>query len=146
MRTSYIAKLSDEIIEEMLYTLRQEQFENGNTIFREGDMCKGIILVMDGGIDLTCTENGKSIAIDTLGPGSSLFSYSCLAEEGITLTGVAVGKTTILVLPYETLEASRSVNIEFDDELEEIEEYISKNGVPQCDYTQYRSQTLPPIE
>ena len=49
------------------------------------------------------------------------------------MTGVAVGKTSVLVLPYETLEASRNVNIYFDEELEEIEEYISQYGVPQCD-------------
>ena len=130
----------------MLYTLRQEQFENKNIIFREGDMCKGIIFVMEGGIELSCAENGNSVVIDTLGPGSSLFSYSCLTEESTTMTGVAVGKTTVLVLPYETLEASRSVNVEFDEELDEIEEYISTNGVPQCDYTHYRSHSLPPKE
>ena len=111
MRTSYIEKLSDEIIEEMLYTLRLEQFENRNVIFREGDMCKGIIFVMEGAIELSYSENRNSVVIDTLGPGSSLFSYSCLTEENITMTGVAVGKTTVLVLPYETLEASRSINI-----------------------------------
>ena len=101
----------------MLYTLRQEQFERGNVIFREGDMCKGIIFVMEGGVELSHTEEGKSIAIDTLLPGSHLFSYTCLTDERITLTGTAIRKTTVLVLPYETLEASRAVNTEFNDEL-----------------------------
>ena len=50
---SYIAHLSDDILEEMRYTLRQEQFENGNMIFREGDVCKGIMFVMEGGIELS---------------------------------------------------------------------------------------------
>ena len=31
-RTSYIEKLSEDIIEEMVYTLKKEQFENGNVI------------------------------------------------------------------------------------------------------------------
>ena len=108
-------------------------------------MCKGIIFVMEGGVEISYTENGNSIVIDTLVQGSSLFSYSCLAEESSTLTGIAVGKTTVLVLPYETLEASRSVNADFNAELEVIEEYISKNGVPPCDYTRYEKRTYPPI-
>ena len=53
MRTSYIEKLPDEILEVMLYTLRLEQFENGNIIFREGDKCRGILIVMDGCISLS---------------------------------------------------------------------------------------------
>ena len=50
----------------MLYTLRQEHFENRNTVFREGELCKGIIFVMEGGIELSHTEHGKSIVVDTL--------------------------------------------------------------------------------
>ena len=57
-RTSYIEKLSEDIIEEMVYTLKQEQFENGNTIFREGEQCKGIIFVMEGNIELSHSESG----------------------------------------------------------------------------------------
>ena len=122
----------------MLYTLRQEQFEDGNVIFREGDNCKGIIFVMEGGVEISYTENGHSIVIDTLVQDSSLFSYSCLADESIPLTGVAVGKTSVLVLPYETLEASRNVNMDFNAKLLEIEDYIEKNGVPRCDYKRFQ--------
>ena len=87
-------------------------------------MCKGIIFVMEGGIELSHHEEGKQIVIDTLLSGSHLFSYTCLTDERITLTGVALEKTTLLVLPYETIEASRKVNSEFNFELEEIEEYL----------------------
>ena len=126
----------------MLYTLRQEQFENRNLIFKEGEMCKGVIFVMEGGIELSHTEEGKSIVIDTLLPGSHLFSYTCLTDERVTLTGCALGKTTLLVLPYETLEASRSANADFNDELQAIEDYLQENGVPRCDYTRYRRLTI----
>ena len=61
------------------------------------------------------------------------------------MTGIAVGKTTVLVLPYDTLDASRCVNNNFNAELEAIEEFISNNGVPLCDYTRHPSQKLTPI-
>ena len=60
---------------------------------------------MEGGIELSHTEDGQSIVIDSLMQGSFLFSYTCLTEERISLSGVAVGKTTVIVLPYEALQA-----------------------------------------
>ena len=50
------------------------------------------------------------------------------------MKGVALGKTTMIVLPYETLDASRGVSNELNKELEIIENFISINGVPLCDY------------
>ena len=138
-RTSYIEKLSEDIIEEMVYTLKQEQFENGNVIFREGEQCKGIIFVMEGNIELSHSESGQSIVLDNLLAGSYLFAYTCLTEEKTSITGIARGKTTILVLPYQTLEATRRVSEEFNEALEAIEDYITYNGVPRCDYTRYRA-------
>ena len=99
-RTTYFEKLSEDIIEEMVYTLKQEQFENGNVIFKEGEICKGIIFVMEGNIELSHSEAGESIVLDNLPAGSYLFSYTCLTEERTPITGIARAKTTILVLPY----------------------------------------------
>ena len=59
------------------------------------------MFLMEGGIELSHTEHGRSVLVDTLLPGSYLFSSTCLTEERIKLTGVALGKTTVLVLPYE---------------------------------------------
>ena len=143
--TSYIEHFSDYIMEEMIYTLRQEQFEDGNVIFREGDTSKGIMYVMEGGIDLSHSEDGEQVVIDTLLTGSQLFSYTCLTDERIKLTGVALGKTTVLVLPYETLEAARSTNDDFDNALKQIEEYLMTNGNPYCDYTRHRVNRPTPI-
>ena len=77
--------------------------------------------------------------LDNLLAGSYLFAYTCLTEEKTSITGIARGKTTILVLPYQTLEVTRRVSDEFNEALEQIEEYITYNGVPRCDYTRYRA-------
>ena len=55
MRTSYLKSLPDEIVDDMIYALRQEQFENKNVVFREGEICKGLLFVMEGGIELSNT-------------------------------------------------------------------------------------------
>ena len=55
MRTSYLKSLPDEVVDDMIYALRQEQFENKNVVFREGEICKGLLFVMEGGIELSNT-------------------------------------------------------------------------------------------
>ena len=69
--------------------------------------------------------------------GSYLFSYTVLTDEKISLTGIAVGKTTVLVLPYDAIQAARNYNEDFNGEIQRVEEYITSNGVPQCDYTKF---------
>ena len=101
--------------------------------------------MLEGGIELSYLEEGRVIAVDTLLPGSHLFSYSCLTDERIALTGVALRKTTILVLPYKTLEATRNVNTDFHEELLAIEEYLMDRGVPRCDFQNFRNVMLSPL-
>ena len=69
--------------------------------------------------------------------GSYLFSFTVLTDEKISLTGIAVGKTSVLVLPYENIQAARNFNEAFNEEVKRVEEYITANGVPKCDYTRY---------
>ena len=42
------------------------------------------------------------------------------------------------LLPYETLDAARNTNDDFDNALRQIEEYLTTNGSPYCDYTRHR--------
>ena len=95
------------MIEEVVFSVKQEMFEDGNTIFQEGDPCKGVVFVMGGEIELSYQEGGKSIVVDRLGAGSYLFSYTCLTAERLPLSGVANGKTNVLVLPTQVILDAR---------------------------------------
>ena len=82
--------------------------------------------------------------MDTLVPRNQLFSYTMLTDERIKLTGTAIGKTSVLVLPYETLEVARTLNKELNTEIKRIEDYLAKNGIPYCDYTKTGPSTEEP--
>ena len=67
----------------MLHEIKQEQFENGNIVFKEGDHCRGIMYIIDGEIDLSYSKDNQSILVDTLGRGSYLFPYTSLTTEPV---------------------------------------------------------------
>ena len=81
-----------------MYMLKQEQFEADTAIFREGDPCRGIMYIMEGNIELCHVEGGREVAIDTLFPGSYLFSKTLVSGFLVQLTGIAKGKVTLLLL------------------------------------------------
>ena len=145
-RVEYFTSLTDEMIEEVVFSVKQEMFEDGNVIFQEGDTCKGVVFVMGGEIELSYQEGGKSIVVDRLGAGSYLFSYTCLSSDRLSLSGTANGKTNVLVLPTQVVADAREANEQLDFELSRIEDYIEDNGVPRCDYTRFRAYLEPPIK
>ena len=89
IRTDYFSSLPDDAIEDLVLMLKQEQFESDTAIFREGDPCRGIMYLMEGSIDLCHVEGGQEIVVDTLCPGSYLFSYTFLSGFQVQLTGIA---------------------------------------------------------
>ena len=94
--------------------------------------------LMDGQIELSHVEDGKDIAVDSLDPGSHLFSYTFLTKKPIQITGVAKGRVSVLVLPMQSLQFSRRINSKFREEISKVESYIEENGVPKLDYTRFR--------
>ena len=110
MATDYFSCLSEEAIEDLVLTLKQEQFETDTAIFKEGDTCRGIIYLIEGNIELCHVEDGQEIVVDTLCPGSYLFSYTFLAEYPVQLTGIARGKVSLLVLPQQSLNYAKRVS------------------------------------
>ena len=138
MRTDYFGNLPEDEIEDLVYMLKQEQFEHENVIFREGDACRGIMYLMEGKIEISHVEEGQDIVVDTLNPGSYLFTYTFLTIQPIQITGVAKGRVNLLVLPMNSLNFTRRLNSKLREEIYKIENYIDENGVPKCDYTRYR--------
>ena len=93
--------------------------------------------LVEGHIDICHVEKGQEIVVDSLQPGSYLFSYSFLAKMPIKLTGIAKDKVSVLLLPTQSLNYARGISRKLREEISKIEDYISNNGVPKCDYTRY---------
>lgn len=82
------------------------------------------------------------IYMDTLYPGCTIGSYSCLVQGDYTITGRAKTECLIIRLSIQTLgELRRKFEI-VDLLMLEYEEYIRDNGLPYLDYKLHRSKTL----
>ena len=109
-KTEYFNNLAEETLDDLVYMLKQEQFDAENAIFREGDPCRGIMYLMEGSIELCHVEGCREVVLDALLPGSYLFPKTLVSGFPVQLTGIAKGKVTLLVLETQSLNYARQVS------------------------------------
>src|ERR1700684_275445 len=75
------------------------EFRRKETIFSQGDICKEVLYIQEGGVRLSVVnEAGKEAVVAILGPGD-FFGEGCLAGQPIRIgTATAVTPTTALVI------------------------------------------------
>jgi CRP-like cAMP-binding protein len=75
------------------------EFEKKQTIFSQGDVCKDVMYIQQGGVRLSVVnESGKEAVVAVLGPGD-FFGEGCLAGQPIRIgTATAIAPTTALVI------------------------------------------------
>lgn len=77
------------------------EFEEGATIYRQGDRCDGVFYVLSG--QVTLSGPASSAAIATLGP-SEFFGEGCLTGQSKRLTDAhAAGATALRVIPMDEM-------------------------------------------
>ena len=77
----YFEHLSEEVLKRIFYDLRQEYYQEGDTIFNVGDAPDKMYFISQGTVDLFIpSEYGDKIRLETLTTGSSIGSYSILSD------------------------------------------------------------------
>jgi CRP/FNR family transcriptional regulator, cyclic AMP receptor protein len=76
-----------------------EKFAKKEKIFAQGDPCKNVLYIQEGGVRLSVVnEIGKEAVVAVLGPGD-FFGEGCLAGQPIRIgTATAITATTILLI------------------------------------------------
>ena len=70
---NYFQHLSVDILETLVYKLRQEYFEDGQLLFKHNDMVQQVYILADGQVDTFVSVNDEDLVLDTLRvPGSVL--------------------------------------------------------------------------
>jgi CRP/FNR family cyclic AMP-dependent transcriptional regulator len=89
------------------------EYDDGDVVFREGDVGEHLFVVMDGGI---CIRKGAGPVVAVLaefGPGE-MFGEQALVDSRVhSATATAVGETTLAVYDRETFLASLREDPEF---------------------------------
>jgi len=83
----------------------QRTFEDGEIIFDEGDEGVDLYVIQSGHIQVSRRGDDRDRVVAKLGPGEFFGEMSVVLGESRTARAVAVGRTELLELDGETLEA-----------------------------------------
>jgi CRP-like cAMP-binding protein len=83
-----------------------ERFEAGQSIFKVGQQCLCIHIIISGMVDIVIDDGEKVLILDTLGQGSYIGAYSNLLEEtyNYSARGAFRAGTIIFTLKTETIK------------------------------------------
>ena len=99
-------ELTPEEAREVAGMLGTIDLESGETLFRQGDACTAVYLVISGEVEIRIESPGQSPhSLVTLGPGAILGEMGPLIDEPRGATSVAVTDTHLAALPIGTLDA-----------------------------------------
>jgi CRP/FNR family cyclic AMP-dependent transcriptional regulator len=103
-----------------------EEFKKKEKIFAQGDLCKSVLYIQEGGVRLSVVnESGKEAVVAVLGPGDFL-GEGCLAGQPIRIgTATAITPTTVLVIEKKEMIRVLHAEHEFSDRF--ISYMLSRN-------------------
>lgn len=105
LKKLYLFKdLSDKEIDVIQGTTETKSYGPGDEVFSQGEKAHALYLIQSGSVKVHQTaENGDSIEITRIGPGSHFGEMSFLDGEPRSANASALEPTEILVVDYEKL-------------------------------------------
>src|ERR1700677_3953595 len=92
------------------------EFRRKETIFSQGDICKDVLYIQEGGVRLSVVnEAGREAVVAILGPGD-FFGEGCLAGQPIRIgTATAIAPTTTMIIEKKEMIRVLHEEHEFSD-------------------------------
>src|SRR6202451_1779921 len=92
------------------------EFQKKETIFSQGDVCRDVLYIQEGGVRLSVVnEAGREAVVAILGPGD-FFGEGCLAGQPIRIgTATAIAPTTTMIIEKKELIRVLHEEHEFSD-------------------------------
>jgi len=130
----YLRQLPDQIVEEILYSLKQDHYDAEKYLVRAGDACHSIIFIVEGQIELVAKLQDGDGVMDRFNAGAVMFMHGLLSNEVHAYSAKAVTTVKVLTLSKWTLTDLRKMSQALDDKLAEVEEYCNIFKVPAMDF------------
>ena len=135
----YFKDLSSQSLDELVYKLKLEAFEEGQVIFKIGEKIEKIYILADGLVNTYMQLNDEDLVLDSLQiPGSTLGQYSFLKKSPLTYSARAAQATNLLVLHTDQINKMRAQLPELDMAINSFSEEIVVKGMPMLDYVIFR--------
>jgi CRP-like cAMP-binding protein len=96
----YFASLPPSELGELAAGLRECHYQAGDVIFRKGDRCEGLCIVLSGRVrTVTTSAEGREQVLKVFGPGRTFAEIPVFDDEPLPADAVAVTDSTIALLP-----------------------------------------------
>jgi CRP/FNR family transcriptional regulator, cyclic AMP receptor protein len=96
----YFRAVSLDDIAEVVRTLRIRHCQKGEVVFRRGDLCEGLHIVLSGHIrTVIASADGREQVLKVFGPGRTFADISVFDDEPLPADAVAITESSIAVLP-----------------------------------------------
>jgi CRP-like cAMP-binding protein len=96
----YFASLPPSDLRELAAGLRQRHYQAGDVIFRKGDRCDGLCIVLSGRVRTVMTSaEGREQVLKVFGPGRTFAEIPVFDDQPLPADAVAVTDSTIALVP-----------------------------------------------
>jgi CRP-like cAMP-binding protein len=100
----YFASLSPTELRELVTRLRERHYRTGDVIFRQGDRCEGLFIVLSGRVRTSIMSmDGREQVLKVFGPGRTLADIPVFDDEPVPADSVAVTDSTVAILSQTDL-------------------------------------------
>jgi CRP-like cAMP-binding protein len=90
-------------LESLAAAASRSLLDDGNVLFAQGDPAHALYIVRRGGLVLRASRHGRSVIVETVGPGQ-VVGWAAMREGATTLaTARAVGRTEIIAIPVDPI-------------------------------------------
>lgn len=100
----YFASLPPGEVRELVACLRERHYRAGDVIFRKGDRCYGLCIVLSGRVrTVTTSLEGREQVLKVFGPGRTFADIPVFDDEPLPADAVAVTDSTVALLSQADL-------------------------------------------
>jgi CRP-like cAMP-binding protein len=100
----YFASLPPGEVREVVARLRERRYRAGDVIFRKGDRCEGLCIVLSGRVrTVTTSLEGREQVLKVFGPGRTFADIPVFDNEPLPADAVAVTDSTVALLAQADL-------------------------------------------
>lgn len=100
----YFASLPPGEVRNLVTRLRERHYQAGEVIFRKGDQCEGLCIVLSGRVrTVTMSVNGREQVLRVFGPGRTFADIPVFDDEPLPADAVAVTDSSVALLSRSDL-------------------------------------------
>eukprot|EP00347_Sterkiella_histriomuscorum_P006771 403351490 len=135
----FFKKISDELVNELIYLLRETIYDGGNLVIKHGDLSDRIHIIWKGSLKVEIFYNGQDHLFEKLNKGGCFCVFSAFSDDYTQIFDFKVisSKAVILTLKASDLTLLAKSNLELADILKSLEVSIKKHQKSDFDFFRF---------